>query len=32
MKIKLKDITELTVTESSTATSIVAEFTSAEEI
>lgn len=32
MKIKLKDNTELTVTESSTATKIIAEFTSVEEI
>lgn len=32
MKIKLKDITELTVTESSTATKITADFSSAEDI
>lgn len=32
MKIKLKDITELTVTESSTATTITAEFDTAVEI
>ena len=32
MKIKLKDNTELTVTESSTATKITADFSSAEDI